>query len=229
MLSEHPHRLHGRHKARALNKRQARAMAEVFPGLRIVLGAQDRVQPAGLFDRAPRKVWLEIGFGAGEHLIAQARDHPAIGFIGCEPFVNGIASTAAATAAYNLANIRLYGGNAMVLMERLAPATIDRVFLLYPDPWPKRRHWKRRFINTETLDQLARVMKPGADLRIATDIDANAAWILRHCRDHGDFFWTGRTAQDWLSPWPSWSGTRYECKAIAAGRRPVYLSFTRQA
>jgi tRNA (guanine-N7-)-methyltransferase len=173
-------------------------------------------------------VWLEIGFGGGEHLAAQARAHPDIGFIGCEPFVNGIAKLLAVIDREGLANIRVWDADATRLIAMLPPGSIARASLLYPDPWPKRRHRKRRFISDESLETLARVMAPGAHLRFATDIDDYAGWALARVQRSGAFAWTAERPDDWRQPWPDWPGTRYEAKAIKEGRRPAYLTFERQ-
>ncbi len=221
-------RLFGRHKARGLTKAQKHRLATRLAALRIHIPDHRPVDPRALFARDPAQVWLEIGFGAGDHLVARAGQHQNIGFIGCEPFVNGLAKAIAGIDAHGLENVRLYDDNALVLMNHLASSSVDRVFMLYPDPWPKRRHWKRRLINKQTLDLLARIMKPEAHLCVATDIDANGAWILHHCQMHAFFSWTATGPRDWLRPWAGWPGTRYETKARAAGRRPIYLTFVRK-
>jgi len=181
---------------------------------------------AALFGGA-RPVWLEIGFGGGEHMIAQAEANPDVAILGCEPFVNGVAKLVAAIERSTITNLRIYPGDARDLMDVLPRAAIDRVFLLYPDPWPKRRHWKRRFVSAGNLDQLARVMAAGAELRIATDIPDYVRHALEQMAGREDFAWTAEQAMDWRKPWPDWTGTRYEAKAIAEGRRPHYLTFRR--
>jgi tRNA (guanine-N7-)-methyltransferase len=185
------------------------------------------LEPRRLFPRPVADVWLEIGFGGGEHLIQAATRHPDIGFIGCEPFVNGLAKALARIDELRLDNIRIHDGDAADVLDRLAPASLGRVYLLYPDPWPKRRHWKRRFVSASNLARLARVMRPGAELRFATDWADYAAWTLVHVRRHPAFRWDAERADDWRRPWDSWQGTRYEAKAVAEGRRPVYLTFRR--
>jgi tRNA (guanine-N7-)-methyltransferase len=172
-------------------------------------------------------VTLEIGFGGGEHLAAEARAHPNAGFIGCEPFVNGMAKLLAVIAAEGLANVRLWDRDATELLPLLPADSIDAVYLLYPDPWPKRRQRKRRFISDETLRALARIMRPGAELRFATDIDDYAGWALAHVRRSSDFEWTAQRADDWRQPWDGWPGTRYEAKAMREARPPSYLTFRR--
>ncbi|MEM9782423.1 MAG: tRNA (guanine(46)-N(7))-methyltransferase TrmB [Pseudomonadota bacterium] len=177
------------------------------------------------------RLWLEIGFGGGEHMIAQAEANPEATLIGCEPFVNGVAKLLAAIDSAHggsgLPNLCLHAGDARDVMEVMPAASVDRVFLLYPDPWPKRRHHKRRFVNAENLDQLARLMAPGAHLRVATDIEDYVRHTLVETRRDGRFRWLAERAADWRTPWPDWPGTRYEAKALREGRRPHYLTFAR--
>jgi tRNA (guanine-N7-)-methyltransferase len=218
--------LYGRSKGKALRAHHARLVAERLPALE--LDAAILASRAPLFAFEPRELWLEIGFGGGEHLIAQARAHPDVGLIGCEPFVNGVAKALAALDLHGLENIRLRAGDARALIEALPPASLSRIFILYPDPWPKRRHNKRRVISAEMIGELARVARPGAVLRFATDIDDYAGWTLSRFLDSPDFQWTARTADDWRMPWDDWSPTRYEAKARAAGRASAYLTFIRQ-
>jgi tRNA (guanine-N7-)-methyltransferase len=173
-------------------------------------------------------VWLEIGFGGGEHLVRIATERPDIGFIGCEPFVNGMAKALAAIEMQGLANIRLHAGDAADVLGWLPEASLGRVFLHFPDPWPKRRHRKRRFVSDESLAALARVMRSGAELRFATDIDNYSGWVLARIRRVPDFFWPAEASADWTTPWQDWQETRYEAKAKQAGRCPVYLTFVRR-
>jgi tRNA (guanine-N7-)-methyltransferase len=220
------HAFFGRRKGHRLRERGQRLITELLPQL--------RVPPEGpiadlraLFPANVADVWLEIGFGGGEHLVASALAHRDVGVIGCEPFVNGMAKALGAIDAHRLDNVRLHDGDATHLLPRLPSGSIARVFLLYPDPWPKRRQRKRRFVNDATVAELARIMKPGAMLRFATDIDDYAGWTLEHLRRSGRFVWTAERADDWRKPFPDWPGTRYEAKALREGRRPVYLTFTR--
>jgi tRNA (guanine-N7-)-methyltransferase len=172
-------------------------------------------------------VWLEIGFGGGEHLAAAARAHPGIGFVGCEPFVNGVAKLLAVIAREQLPNIRIWNADATDLIGRLPSGCLGGVYLLYPDPWPKRRHRKRRFISDENLEALGRAMAAGAQLRFVTDIDDYAGWALARVMRSGAFRWAAARPGDWREAWPGWPGTRYEAKALRAGRRPIYLTFQR--
>ncbi|MEO1774773.1 MAG: tRNA (guanosine(46)-N7)-methyltransferase TrmB [Pseudomonadota bacterium] len=174
-----------------------------------------------------REIWLEIGFGGGEHMIAQAASNPEVGLIGCEPFVNGVAMLLTAIEKAGVGNLRLHAGDARDLMDVLPQGSIDRAFLLYPDPWPKKRHWKRRFVNPAQLDQLARVLAPGAALRVATDIEDYVRHTLEQTARDPRFAWTAERPSDWRDPWPDWPGTRYEAKALREGRRPHYLTFVR--
>ncbi|MHB8883910.1 MAG: tRNA (guanosine(46)-N7)-methyltransferase TrmB [Methylovirgula sp.] len=219
-------RLHGRRKGKKLRAHQAQLLETLLPILTL-----DPTQPigdaAGLFVGRPDAIWLEIGFGGGEHLIGEAQANPDCGFIGCEPFENGLAKAVAQAEARKLANLRLYCGDAGLVIDALPDRTLTGAYLLYPDPWPKRRHRKRRFLSDEMLASLARVMRPGAELRFATDIDDNGGWTLARVLRSPDFTWRAATAEDWRQPWAGWSGTRYEAKALAAGRKPVYLTFVR--
>ncbi|HXV73785.1 MAG TPA: tRNA (guanine(46)-N(7))-methyltransferase TrmB, partial [Sphingomonadales bacterium] len=170
-------------------------------------------------------VWLEIGFGKGEHLAAQAKSHPNIGFIGCEPYINGIAALLTRVCGENLANVRLYPDDARHVLAALATQSVGRVFLLHPDPWPKRRHAKRRFVNPENLDALARVMKTGAELRISSDHPSLVAWTLAHLLNRPDFTWTAERAGDWQAPPADWPETRFAAKARARRAAAVFLTF----
>jgi len=189
----------------------------------------ERLDPQQLFGAAPSALWLEIGFGAGEHLAAQAAAHPEIGFIGAEVFVNGIASLLDHLRRQAIANVRIFADDARLLLPALPAASLERVFLLFPDPWPKHRHAARRFVCRDTLDRLARLMRPGAELRTASDDPGLIEWTLRQVLMHPAFAWPATSAFDWRSRPPDWIQTRYETKAIAAGRRPAYLRFRRRA
>ncbi|MEL6217024.1 MAG: tRNA (guanosine(46)-N7)-methyltransferase TrmB [Pseudomonadota bacterium] len=172
-------------------------------------------------------VWLEIGFGGGEHMVATASKNPNVDLIGCEPFVNGVAMLLTQIENAGVKNLRIHPGDARDLFDVLPSGSLDRVYLLYPDPWPKKRHWKRRFVSQDNLDALAKVMAPGAELRIATDIPDYVRHSLEQIVRHPDFDWMADTPEDWRHAWAGWTGTRYEAKAIAAGRRPHYLRVQR--
>jgi tRNA (guanine-N7-)-methyltransferase len=217
----------GRRKGHPLRPRQAALMETLLPRLAIDLGTPASAELVRLFPVPVDSVRLEIGFGGGEHLIAQAAQHPRTGFIGAEPFVNGMAKALAAIAERELENIRLHFGDAAFLLEWLPPAALARVDLLYPDPWPKRRHWKRRFVQDHSVAALARVLRPGGEFRFATDIKDYAAWTLTHLIRSPAFRWTAERADDWRRPWDGFSSTRYEAKAKREGRLPCYLIFRR--
>jgi tRNA (guanine-N7-)-methyltransferase len=218
--------LYGRSKGKALRRRQAELIATALPALEIE--TERLAAGAPLFAAQPRELWLEIGFGGGEHLIAQAIANPDIGLIGCEPFINGVAKALAGVERHRLANVRLQTGDARLLLGATPTATLSRIFILYPDPWPKRRHHKRRLISSETVAELARIARPGAQVRFATDIDDYAGWTLARFLASPDFRWLAESANDWRLPWEGWAPTRYETKALAAGRTPVYLTFQRR-
>ena len=175
-----------------------------------------------------RELWLEIGFGGGEHLLARAAANPDIGFIGCEPFVNGVAKLLTGVEAAGIENIRVHMDDATALIESAPDAAFSKIYLLYPDPWPKRRQQKRRFVSEANIAALARALKPGGELRFATDIDDYAGWTLRRFLASPLFVWQAETADDWRTPWQGWAPTRYEAKARAAGRGSAYLTFRRR-
>jgi tRNA (guanine-N7-)-methyltransferase len=225
--TDHPGAFYGRRKGKRLRKGQDALIATLLPRLR--LPSEGPVDLDRLFAPAspPFPTILEIGFGGGEHLTAEAMAHRQVRFIGCEPFVNGMAKLLAAVAREGLANVRLWDGDAAALLPRLPPESLDTVWLLYPDPWPKRRQRKRRFLSDETLAALARILKSGGDLCFATDIDDYAGWALARVLRSPDFIWTAERPDDWRRPWDGWPGTRYEAKAFGEGRRPSYLTFRR--
>ncbi len=204
-------------------------MADLLPRLTVALPSDGRLDPRSLFDRPVAEVWLEVGFGAGEHLAAQACAHPDIGFIGCEPFVNGVASLLGVVAAERLENLRIHPDDARPLIDALDDATIGRLFVLFPDPWPKTRHHKRRFIAAETLDACARILRDDAEFRLATDHPEYCRWMLAHLRRHGAFTWLANTPRDWRERPQDWPETRYEAKTRAQGARPMFLRFRRNA
>lgn len=182
-----------------------------------------------LFDAPKRDLWFEIGFGGGEHLAWQAKANPDIGFIGVEPFLNGVASALRYIADGGLANVRILQGDARDVIARLPEASVGRLFVLFPDPWPKLRHHRRRIVGPATLDGFARMLKDGAEFRYATDDQGYLAWTLRHVRLHPAFEWTARRADDWRRRPDDWPETRYEQKAREAGRPPTFLSIRRRS
>ena len=219
----------GRRKGKRLRAGQEERLAALLPRLRVALPSSgQRLDPAALFPQPVDETWLEIGFGGGEHLAAQAEHYPTVGIIGCEPFVNGVAKLLRTVDDRTLRNIRIWDEDATALLAALPDGCLTRVYLLYPDPWPKRRQRKRRFVSDAALAEIARVLRPGGRFRFATDIDDYAGWTLVRAARCPDLLWAAQHADDWRRPWPDWPGTRYEAKAIAAGRRPSYLEFIRR-
>lgn len=215
-------RFYGRRHGKRLSPRQLALLDEVLPRLAPVVDG-DR-----LVELPPHRVlWLEIGFGGGEHLLAQAAAHPEKLLVGCEPFVEGVAKALSGIVDRGLDNVLIHAEDARPLLELLPRAAVERVFVLFPDPWPKRRHHKRRFVSRDNLDRLARVMAPGAILRVATDHMDYARWILAETLAHPAFEWTAETADDWRRPPPDHVTTRYEAKLLA-GSRPLFFEFRRR-
>lgn len=220
--------LYGRRKGRRPRAAQRRALEDVVPALEIALPLDGgKLDPPGLFDRPVRETWLEIGFGAGEHLLAQAAAHPEVGFIGCEPYRPGVVRLARGLDPETAGRVRVWRDDARAVLDRLPDAALSRVFVLFPDPWPKTRHHKRRVICPPVLAALARAMADRAELRIATDDSGYLVWILEHLARAGGFAWTARGPADWRDRPADWPPTRYEAKARAAGRRCVYLRYRR--
>jgi tRNA (guanine-N7-)-methyltransferase len=217
----------GRRKGHPLKPRQAALFDALLPRLAVDLTKPAPVDLRTLFATPVDDLRLEIGFGGAEHLIAQAQANPRTGFIGTDAFVNAIAKALAAVDEHKLANIRFYFGDASELLDWLPNAALSRIDLLYPDPWPKRRHWKRRFIQDDNLTRLARLLKKGGELRFATDIADYATYALVRVTRSPDFVWTAESADEWRNPWPGFAGTRYEVKAKREGRRPAYFIFRR--
>ncbi len=216
---------YGRRKGKTLRPEPAERLARLLPVLRIDTAAAPPDPLLALFAVPVRKIVLEIGFGGGERLIHEAADSRQTGFIGVEVFQGGLAKAVTAIEKSGLANIRLHDGDAGPLLDWLPEGSIARVDLLYPDPWPKRRHWKRRFVNAANLQRIARVLARGELFRFASDSAAYVDWTLQYVRREPALIWTAETADDWRRPWLDWPGTRYEAKAIGEGRRPAYLTF----
>lgn len=226
-LSDRPPRLYGRRKGRPISAKRAAIVERRLPELVVDTGAVPPTDARSLFRGDPTEVRLEIGIGAGEHLVDEAENAPDIGFIGVEPFREGLSKAVAAIETRDIHNIRLYDDDAATLLDWLPSGSLARIDLLYPDPWPKRRHWKRRFISPLNLDRMARALQLRGELRVATDIADYADWTLLATLSRSDFEWTAKVADDWRLPWSGWPGTRYESKAIRAGRVPIYLTFAR--
>ena len=226
--------LYGRKLGHALQGRQARLMQDFLAHQQIDLtndgGGQDWPQdwPQSWFGKAYQNYALEIGFGGGEHLAARALAQPDIGFIGCEVFINGIAKLLVAIEDNQLSNIRIYGDDARNVLAVLPPASLQAVYLLYPDPWPKNKHHKRRFVQLENLQAIFRVLAEGGTFWVVSDSADYIAWTLGKIYTHGGFAWQAEQATDWRVPPPDWVGTRYENKAQKAGRPSSYLRFIRR-
>ena len=201
-------------------------MAACLPQLLIVLD-QPRLDLAAQFAFKATGYRLEIGFGGGEHLLKRALENPGTGFIGCEPFVNGMAKLVMEIDRLQIRNIRVYDNDATKLLKRLPPGSLKAIDLLYPDPWPKRRQRKRRFVSEEALALFAAVLEPQGMFRFASDIDDYVGWTVSRVLASPDFIWPAMGADDWLTPYEGWTRTRYEAKAISEGRVPSYLTFLR--
>jgi len=221
----HPqHRLYGRAAGKPLSHRQQSLVDTLLPAIGIPETGPRELDPASVFATTPSEVWLEIGFGGGEHLAGQAKLHPRVGFIGAEPFLDGVAKVLTYIEEQKLANVRLRRGDARLLLEQIAPRSISRVFILFPDPWPKTRHRKRRIIQPAFLEELSRVMIPGARLRFATDWADYASRALADVLRYGHFTWTAEQADDWRKPPADHVTTRYQEKRLG-DCEPVFLDF----
>jgi tRNA (guanine-N7-)-methyltransferase len=210
--------LYGRRKGKALRPHHTKLIAELLPKLAFDPERLDAQRPAR----------LEIGFGGGEHLAHQAALHPDIAFIGAEPFVNGVAKLLALIEARDLRNISVHAGDARELFAVLPDRSLERIYLLYPDPWPKTRHHRRRLVSQENLRDFRRLLQPGGLFLFASDIDHYVQWTLFETRRAGGFTWLAKEASDWHTPFPEWIETRYEAKARREGRVPTYLMFRRE-
>lgn len=220
--------LFGRRKGPKPSARQERLRETLLPEIALPLKAG--CSPKVYFSSPVQDVWLEVGFGGGEHLIWQARHNPLVGLIGAEPYGAGVAKLLShlddARSANQTLNIRIHEGDARDIIQALPPDSLGRVFILFPDPWPKTRHHKRRFVQEDTLDALARVMRKDAELRFATDDSGYLCWTLERLVGHRQFVWTAERAKDWTERLPDWPQTRYEAKALHGP--PLYLRFLRR-
>lgn len=222
---------YGRIKGKGLKRSQQKCLDEdlaaLSPGAvgREVNPARVQLDLAALFGGRP--VWLEVGFGGGEHMVHQAMLHPEVGIVGCEPYINGVAMLLGRIREAGVGNVRVHPGDVRDLFDVLPAASLERAFLLYPDPWPKKRHHRRRFVTPAHLEPLARAMKPGAILRVATDIPDYVRQTLEQVPRHG-FEWLAEGPADWRAPWDDWLPTRYERKALREARVPHYLTFRRR-
>ena len=220
-------RTYGRRKGRSLSPRKLRLVNELLPGLRLDLSSPAPAPLTNLFRAPVSQVWLEIGFGGGEHLAWQANANPDIGIVGCEPFINGVAKLLSEIDERKLTNVRIWDGDVRDVLDWLEDGCVARVFVLFPDPWPKTRHHKRRLISAPTLATLARVMRPGAQLRIASDIGDYVRASLEAVFAGDAFEWQANQPGDWRARPADWPQTRYEKKALREGRAAHYLILNR--
>lgn len=235
MRPSNPDRVHrhgqgsffGRRKGHKLRGAQSDLIETLLPRLALDPSSPAPSPLAAIFDGHMNDVRLEIGFGGGEHLVAEALSFPDTGFIGCEPYVNGMAKILSQIEAHNIANIRLFAGDAADLLAWVPPGSLARIDLIHPDPWPKRRHWKRRFVQHATVAAMARVIRPSGEFRFVSDIDDYGAWTLSHLLRSPDFVWIAERSIDWLQPWNGYTMTRYGRKAEREGRKATYLRFRR--
>lgn len=219
--------LYGRRRGKKLRAGQEALLDTLLPRLLVEVPPEPQmIDLAALFGGA-RDVWLEVGFGAGEHLVWQAEHHPDVGLIGCEPYINGVAKCLAHIERTGVTNVRLFTDDARFVMQALPPQSLGRAFVLFPDPWPKTRHHKRRFVQLSNLDVLARLLKPGAELRLATDDPSYLPWMVEHACLHPAFEWLAERPADWRGRPEDWPGTRYEQKMLA-GHKPVFLRLRRR-
>jgi tRNA (guanine-N7-)-methyltransferase len=219
--------LYGRRRGKKLRAGQESLLDTLLPKLLITVPPEpQKIDLATLFGPSREDIWLEIGFGAGEHLVWQAEHHPEVGLIGCEPFINGVAKCLAHIERTGVSNVRLFTDDARLVMAALPDRSLSRAFILFPDPWPKTRHHKRRFVERTNLDALARLMKPGAELRLATDDPSYLPWMVEHACGHPAFDWLAERPSDWRSRPDDWPPTRYEQKMLA-GHKPVFLRLRR--
>jgi tRNA (guanine-N7-)-methyltransferase len=224
--SGEPRAFFGRRAGKTLHEGQKALYQSLLPAIAIPEG-EGALDPRGLFDR-PAPLVLEIGYGGGEHLARQAQERPDTNFIGCEVFSGGVGKMLQAIEEGGLTNVRLFTEDALKLMMRLPDGCFEAAYLLYPDPWPKTRHHKRRFVSSTTMGELARLIRPGGQLFVATDIEDYADWTLAHVLREPRLRFTSTRAGDWHQPYPGWQPTRYERKARREGRlRSFYFRIDR--
>jgi len=215
----------GRRKAKALKHSQIVLFESLLPRLRLDLSEPAPENLDQLFEIDVEKIILEIGFGGGEHLVQRCVEQSDSGFIGCEPFINGMGMALTEIDSRNISNIRLFDEDATRLLDWLPSNSIDIIYLLYPDPWPKKRHWKRRFVNSDNLLRFARILKSGGEFRFASDIAHYVDWTVDLVDRNLDFHRSAEKISDCIEPWQGWKSTRYEKKAIREGRSSTYLTF----
>ena len=228
------YRFYGRRQGRPLKPKRVRLVEELLPKLRVVApvstgkDAAGTLDPASLFETPKSAYWLEIGFGGGEHLASMAANNPDIGIIGCEPFVNGVASLLAVVDDQGLQNVRIFDDDVRYLLPTFVDGAFERVFLLYPDPWPKKKHNRRRMVNDENLATFARILKNHGEFRFASDSMDYIRWTLSHVAANSNFQWMAARPGDWRVRPSDMIETRYEAKARAKGSACVYLRYRRK-
>lgn len=222
-------RFFGRRKGASFSQRQQGLLDTVLPRLSVPIpdGKEAMIDLDDLFGSKPKQVWLEIGFGKGEHLAWQAQANPDVGLIGCEPYLNGVVGLLSHIEENGLENIRIYSDDARHVMWALPEASVDRIFLIHPDPWPKKRHARRRFVNPENLNDMARILKDGGEFRVGTDHPMYREWTAIQMAERSDFEWLAEGPADWLTRPEDWPETRYEVKALEG--RATYFRFRRVA
>ncbi|ALE03399.1 tRNA (guanine(46)-N(7))-methyltransferase TrmB [Bartonella ancashensis] len=220
----------GRRHGKQLRHNQQTLLKTLLPILHINLDEPAPKDLTSLFANKVKEIKLEIGFGGGEHLIHAIEHFPDTGFIGVEPFINGMAKMLTYLKKHekHQKNLRLYDNDAIHLLDWLPKESLDGIDIFYPDPWPKKKHWKRRFINMQNLSRFAHVLKVGKKLRFVSDIDIYINWTLYYCLQHENFEWKSDSHKDWETPYPLWKSTRYEIKAFREGRTPAYLTFIKK-
>ncbi len=218
----------GRRKAKALSPKAQSRFDVLYPKIALYPEQSACHDLAVHYEPDRQNFVLEIGFGGGEHLLHQASLYPQNAYIGVEPFINSMSKALRQIEKQQIRNIRLSDQDAVKILDWLPSECLDRIDLLYPDPWPKQRHWKRRFVNDKNLDRFSRVLKPGGMFHFASDIDSYINWTLQHCDRHPQFRWLVETDNDWQKPFENWITTRYEAKAFREGRTPCYLRFERR-
>ena len=238
LLADQP-KFYGRRRGRKIRKAKSGLLDRFLPCLNI--SDKQTIAP-NIFGTPVKEIWLEIGFGNGEHIAFQSRNHPDIGFIGAEVFQNGIANLLSLITGIKenadmpkeikllpnrSDNLRIWSDDVRLLFSQIPDGLLSKVFLLFPDPWPKKRHASRRFVNPDNLKELARILKKGGILRIATDHPIYKTWTLRQMHADSNFRWTAKTGNDWRKPPSDWVETKYQRKAILEGRRPIFLDFER--
>ena len=216
----------GRRRGRKLRPKLDKLFRENLHTFLIDVGLEsEKIDLNTLFSVKPKEIWLEIGFGGGEHLAWQAKLHPQIGFLGFEPYINGVASLVRYLVSEKLSNVRIFPEDIQPFLTKIPNGCISKIFILFPDPWPKSRHAKRRIIQNQTLLEFHRILKPGGKLRIATDHLDYLNWILIHFKNFNGFKWLAKSPKDWRCRVSNWPQTRYEKKAIEEGRKPAFLEY----